>query len=87
MSLPPLNPSSTAAGIQLDPHTLERIIPESKRPDGTQVSLLSLQFLPVLIPISVRKQIKIRPGFTPQEDVRRFRGTDQVAGPHSPHLI
>jgi partner of Y14 and mago len=26
----------------------------------------------------VRKQIKIRPGFTPQEDVRRFRGTKQA---------
>ncbi len=26
----------------------------------------------------VRKQIKIRPGYTPQEDVRRFRGTRQV---------
>lgn len=28
---------------------------------------------------SVRKQIKIRPGFTPQEDVSRFRGTRQQA--------
>jgi partner of Y14 and mago protein len=27
---------------------------------------------------SVRKQIKIRPGFTPQEDVRRFRSAKQV---------
>ena len=27
---------------------------------------------------SVRKQIKIRPGFTPQEDVSRFRGTKQT---------
>lgn len=26
---------------------------------------------------SVRKEIKIRPGFTPQEDVSRFRGTRQ----------
>ncbi|PPQ77267.1 hypothetical protein CVT25_010849 [Psilocybe cyanescens] len=61
MSRPPLNPESTAAGIALDPQTLERVIPESRRPDGT-----------------VRKQIKIRPGFTPQEDVRRFRGTKQA---------
>ncbi|KAJ6599134.1 hypothetical protein DFH09DRAFT_1243579 [Mycena vulgaris] len=61
MSLPPINPDKTAAGIALDPQTLERVIPESKRPDGT-----------------VRKQIKIRPGFTPQEDVRRFRGTKQA---------
>ncbi|KAF8192523.1 hypothetical protein BJ912DRAFT_962251 [Pholiota molesta] len=51
----------TVAGIALDPQTLERVIPESRRPDGT-----------------VRKQIKIRPGFTPQEDVRRFRGTKQA---------
>ncbi|KAJ7179184.1 hypothetical protein C8R46DRAFT_1028783 [Mycena filopes] len=61
MSLPPINPSKTVAGIALDPQTLERVIPESRRPDGT-----------------VRKQIKIRPGFTPQEDVRRFRGTKQT---------
>jgi len=27
--------------------------------------------------ISVRKQLKIRPGFTPQEDVSRFRGSRQ----------
>lgn len=26
----------------------------------------------------VRKQLKIRPGFTPQEDVKRFRGTKQA---------
>jgi partner of Y14 and mago protein len=26
----------------------------------------------------VRKQLKIRPGYTPQEDVRRFRGTKQA---------
>ncbi|KAJ7781314.1 hypothetical protein B0H16DRAFT_1299751 [Mycena metata] len=61
MSLPPIDPAKTAAGIALDPQTLERVIPESRRPDGT-----------------VRKQIKIRPGFTPQEDVRRFRGTKQA---------
>ncbi|KAF7313743.1 RNA binding protein [Mycena chlorophos] len=61
MTLPPVNPSQTASGIALDPQTLERVIPESRRPDG-----------------SVRKQLKIRPGFTPQEDVRRFRGTKQA---------
>ncbi|KAF8191256.1 hypothetical protein BJ912DRAFT_964690 [Pholiota molesta] len=61
MSRPPINPEKTVAGIALDPQTLERVIPESRRPDGT-----------------VRKQIKIRPGFTPQEDVRRFRGTKQA---------
>lgn len=27
---------------------------------------------------SVRKQIKIRPGFTPQEDIGRFRGSRQT---------
>ncbi|KAF8076312.1 hypothetical protein FPV67DRAFT_1664593 [Lyophyllum atratum] len=61
MSRPPINPDKTVAGIALDPQTLQRVIPESKRPDG-----------------SVRKQIKIRPGFTPQEDVRKFRGTRQA---------
>ncbi|KAF9569035.1 hypothetical protein CPC08DRAFT_739448 [Agrocybe pediades] len=61
MSRPPINPEKSVAGIAVDPQTLDRVIPESKRPDGT-----------------VRKQIKIRPGFTPQEDVRRFRGTKQA---------
>ncbi|KAG7097033.1 hypothetical protein E1B28_004426 [Marasmius oreades] len=61
MSRPPIDPPKTTAGIVVDPHTLDRVIPESKRPDG-----------------SVRKQIKIRPGFTPQEDVKRFRGTKQT---------
>ncbi|KAF7977638.1 hypothetical protein HWV62_3050 [Athelia sp. TMB] len=73
-TLPPVNPDKSLAGIALDPKTLDRVIPESKRPDGT-----------------VRKQIKIRPGFTPQEDVRRFRGTkqaqmDQIALPKG-HII
>ncbi|KAF9534845.1 hypothetical protein CPB83DRAFT_737395, partial [Crepidotus variabilis] len=61
MSRPPINPDKSAAGIAVDPITLERVIPESRRADG-----------------SVRKQLKIRPGFTPQEDVRRFRGTKQA---------
>jgi len=61
MSRPPLNPEKTVAGIAIDPRSLERVIPESHRPDGT-----------------LRKQIKIRPGFTPQEDVRKFRGTKQA---------
>ncbi|KAI0773953.1 hypothetical protein C8Q74DRAFT_1172296, partial [Fomes fomentarius] len=61
MSKPPIIPETSAAGIAVDPRTLERVIPESRRPDG-----------------SLRKQIKIRPGYTPQEDVRRFRGTRQA---------
>ena len=44
MSRPPLNPAKTTAGIAVDPQTLERVIPESKRPDGTYVSSLSLDF-------------------------------------------
>ncbi|ETW84366.1 hypothetical protein HETIRDRAFT_243245, partial [Heterobasidion irregulare TC 32-1] len=62
MSKPPLHPKQSTAGIAVDPRTLERVIPESRRPDGT-----------------VRKQIRIRPGYTPQEDVQRFRGTRQQA--------
>lgn len=60
MSKPDLYPDTTPSGIAVDPSTLERVIPQSKRLDG-----------------STRKEIKIRPGFTPQEDVRRFRGTKQ----------
>ncbi|KAL0577705.1 hypothetical protein V5O48_004254 [Marasmius crinis-equi] len=61
MSRPPIDPSKTSAGIIVDPQTLDRVVPESKRADG-----------------SVRKEIRIRPGFTPQEDVKRFRGTRQA---------
>ncbi|KAK2466159.1 hypothetical protein APHAL10511_001801 [Amanita phalloides] len=60
MSRPPVDPEKSAAGIIFDPQTLERIVPESKRADGSK-----------------RKEIKIRPGFTPQEDIRRFRSTKQ----------
>jgi len=61
MSLPPVNPSKSTSGIAVDPKTLDRVVPESRRPDG-----------------SVRKELKIRPGFTPQEDVSRFRGKRQA---------
>ncbi|KAI9510465.1 hypothetical protein F5148DRAFT_1298423 [Russula earlei] len=62
MSKPPLFPQQTASGIAIDPRTLDRVIPESRRADG-----------------SMRKERKIRPGFTPQEDVARFRSTRQQA--------
>lgn len=37
MSLPgpPLNPEKTASGIIVDPATLERVIPASRRKDGS----------------------------------------------------
>ncbi|KIM68599.1 hypothetical protein SCLCIDRAFT_71536, partial [Scleroderma citrinum Foug A] len=60
MSRPPVFPEQSASGIAVDPRTLERVVPESRRADGT-----------------VRKELKIRPGFTPQEDVSRFRGSRQ----------
>jgi len=60
MSLPQLTPAQSVAGIAVDQRTLERVIPESRRSDG-----------------SVRPARKVRPGFTPQEDVSRFRGTRQ----------
>ncbi|KAH9963207.1 hypothetical protein BC827DRAFT_1095607, partial [Russula dissimulans] len=62
MSKPPLFPQQSASGIATDPRTLDRVIPESRRADG-----------------SLRKERKIRPGFTPQEDVARFRSTRQQA--------
>jgi partner of Y14 and mago protein len=37
MARPPLFPDQSAAGIAIDPRTLERVIPESKRSDGTYV--------------------------------------------------
>ncbi|KAL1760063.1 hypothetical protein FB107DRAFT_270458 [Schizophyllum commune] len=61
MSRPPISEDKTLAGIAVDPYTQQRVIPQSRRPDG-----------------SVRKEIKIRPGYTPQEDVKRFRGTRQA---------
>jgi partner of Y14 and mago protein len=35
MSKPPVIPEKSLAGIAVDPRTLERVIPESKRSDGT----------------------------------------------------
>ncbi|ORY35371.1 hypothetical protein BCR39DRAFT_509125 [Naematelia encephala] len=70
MSLPPLNPDKTTSGIIVDPSTLERVVPSSKRADG-----------------SVRKQLKIRPGFTPQEDVGVFRPTRQRAAESSKGIV
>ncbi|KZW03972.1 hypothetical protein EXIGLDRAFT_715992 [Exidia glandulosa HHB12029] len=55
---PPLVPEASNAGIIVHPRTLERVIPATKRPDG-----------------SVRKEIKIRPGYTPAEDVATYRST------------
>lgn len=47
--------------------------------ERTYPSVAHLHAIVLTIPNpSVRKQIKIRPGFTPQEDVRRFRGTKQA---------
>ncbi|EFP87888.2 uncharacterized protein PGTG_14603 [Puccinia graminis f. sp. tritici CRL 75-36-700-3] len=61
-SRPPLLSELTpsTSGIVLDPHTGDRKVAPSKRPDGT-----------------LRKEIKIRPGFTPQEDVSKFRSARQ----------
>lgn len=38
MSKPPLFPQQSASGIAVDPRTFERVIPESKRPDGSCVA-------------------------------------------------
>lgn len=35
MSKPDIIPDTSLSGIAVDPRTLERVIPESKRPDGT----------------------------------------------------
>lgn len=34
-TLPPIVPDKTAAGIAVDPKTLERVVPQSRRADGT----------------------------------------------------
>lgn len=73
---PPIAEKSTS-GIAVDPRTLNRVVPESRRPDGRYVHD-PLAFRPHLMLFhSIRKEIRIRPGFTPQEDVTRFRGTRQ----------
>jgi len=53
---------------------MERMCPRSPSISPSHPS----SFLAHLVHLrSVRKQIKIRPGYTPQEDVSRFRGTKQ----------
>ncbi|KLO16341.1 hypothetical protein SCHPADRAFT_823297 [Schizopora paradoxa] len=61
MSLPDMDPKKSVSGITIDPYTRERVIPESRRADG-----------------SLRQQRKVRPGYTPQEDVSLFRGSRQT---------
>jgi hypothetical protein len=39
MSKPDIVPKTTASGIAVDPRTLERVIPESRRSDGTYVTV------------------------------------------------
>ncbi|GAA94270.1 uncharacterized protein L969DRAFT_26737 [Mixia osmundae IAM 14324] len=51
----------TTSGIVHDPLRDERVVPVSRRPDG-----------------SLRKEIKIRPGFTPAEDQSKFRSARQL---------
>ncbi|ODO06197.1 hypothetical protein L198_01429 [Cryptococcus wingfieldii CBS 7118] len=55
-------PRRNASGIILDPSTSQRVIPQSRRPDGT-----------------LRKEQKVRPGWTPQEDVGLFRSARRAA--------
>ncbi|KAN0063899.1 hypothetical protein ACQY0O_003505 [Thecaphora frezii] len=61
MSKPPLFPSTSVSGIVNDPYSQQRVIPESRRADG-----------------SIRKERKVKPGFTPAEDVTRFRSSRQL---------
>lgn len=41
MSKPPLFPQQSASGIAIDPRTLDRVIPESRRADGSYATFLS----------------------------------------------
>jgi partner of Y14 and mago len=75
---PPLFPEQTTSGIAVDPRTLNRVVPESRRPDGRCVHGTLALHPHLMLFYSIRKEIKIRPGFTPQEDVTRFRGTRQT---------
>lgn len=49
MSKPAINPETTVAGIAVDPRTLERVIPESRRPDGSYVRLAAHQYRVLMI--------------------------------------
>lgn len=40
MSKPDIIPKVTVSGITVDPRTLDRVIPESRRPDGTYVGVI-----------------------------------------------
>ena len=77
MTTPSPFPEKSTSGITVDPKTLKRVVPESRRPDGRFVHnaeyCLCLNVL-----YSIRKEIKIRPGFTPREDITRFRSARQT---------
>ncbi|CAO1630736.1 unnamed protein product [Parajaminaea phylloscopi] len=52
----PKGSGQNVSGIVTDPDTQQRVVPESRRADG-----------------SVRKERRVKPGFTPNEDVALFR--------------
>jgi partner of Y14 and mago len=82
MTTPSPIPEKSTSGISVDPKTLNRVVPESRRRDGRCVhyalafTLFRSNCLYVFY--SIRKEIKIRPGYTPREDLTRFRGTRQA---------
>ncbi|KAL7282106.1 hypothetical protein ACG7TL_003575 [Trametes sanguinea] len=91
MSKPPIVPETTPSGIAVDPliytpfehsshHCFATVSVRSWFLRHFDAGLYTC-FAPHVIAYDahrVRKQLKIRPGFTPQEDVRRFRGTRQA---------
>ncbi|KAH7100644.1 hypothetical protein BKA62DRAFT_706067 [Auriculariales sp. MPI-PUGE-AT-0066] len=75
---PPLFPDTTNAGIVVHPRTLERVIPQpSEQTDRACANPLVAVVRAKHSQCSVRKEIRIRPGFTPVEDVAVFRSQRQ----------
>lgn len=55
-------PALSSAGIATDTNTGERLIPASRRPDG-----------------SLRREIRVRPGYRPPEDIELYRTRNVLA--------
>lgn len=77
MSRPPIFLDKTVAGI-VNKNDGERVVAGSRRPDGSQVTSTLVSLEPHshrFAPHRYRKELKIRPGYTPEEDVKRYRST------------
>ena len=73
MSRPPVFPEQSASGIAVDPRTLDRVVPESRRADGSWVSPRSVS-CSTHAPAGSERSSKFGRGSLPRRMSRAFAG-------------